>query len=291
MLGFLALGFTVLALSQMPAYAAGELRRPRRNSLVSMIGALVFAGAVFTILAALASHTFGDDFLGGMTRLYNEGSEAYPNIPPPFFLLYTSMLTDSATLVTLMTLGVVVALVANIALTILVPTRNVLAYSLDNVLPEALRKTHPRFHSPTAAVLLVSGIGAAILAPYVYGPPDLFNFVFSAATLQAIVFVAAAAAAIVFPWRARAVFESSPYPHRLGGVPVITILGVIAFCLYAYFAAKLITDDRIGANSTSGLIAVGIGLAAGVVIYAVSWAWNKSRGVDLGLAYKELPPE
>src|SRR3954451_13779260 len=33
LIAFTALGFTVLALSQLPAYAAGELRRPRRNAV------------------------------------------------------------------------------------------------------------------------------------------------------------------------------------------------------------------------------------------------------------------
>jgi hypothetical protein len=96
---------------------------------------------------------------------------------------------------------------------------------------------------------------------------------------------------VLFAFRLPALFASSPYNQRFAGVPVITILGVIATGLYAYFAIKLITDDRVGANSDSGLVAIVVGFALGVLTYLISWRVNKRRGIDLGATYKELPPE
>jgi amino acid transporter len=276
----------------MPAYAAGELRQPRRNAVTSMIGALLIGGAIFTILAALAQRTFGLDFLGGMTFLSGEGSSAYPSsLPAPFFLLYTGMLTSSTLLNVVMTLGVITALLGNIALTILVPTRNLLAWSVDGIVPAWVRKTDRRYHAPQNAILLTGGVGALILIPLVFGPPDLFNFVFSAATMQAIVFTATAFAGMLFAIRLPRLFESSPYNRRFAGIPLMTLVGAISTVLYGYFAVKLITDDRVGANSTSGLIAICVGFGLAIVIYAVSWWVNKRRGVDLGATYRELPPE
>jgi amino acid transporter len=292
LIAFTALGFTVLALSQMPAYAAGELRHPRRNAVISMVGSLLIGGAIFTILAALAQRTFGLDFLGGMTTLSNAGSSSYPSgLPAPFFLLYTGMLTHSTFLSVVMTLGVVTALLGNIALTIMVPTRNMLAWSVDGIIPAWVRKTDARHHAPQNAILLAGGVGVAILIPLVFGPPDLFNFVFSAATMQAIVFTATALAGTLFAYRLPQLFASSPYNRRIGGIPVLTVIGAISTVLYGYFAVKLITDDRVGANSTSGLIAICVGFGLGVVIYVISWWWNRQRGIDLGAIYKELPPE
>lgn len=292
LIAFTALGFTVLALSQMPAYAAGELRRPQKNAVFSMIGALLIAGGIFTVLAALAQKTFGLDFLGGMTFLFGEGSDAYPaDLPEPFFLLYTSMLTDSTFLIVLMTVGVITALLGNIALTIMVPTRNLLAWSVDGIVPAWIRRTDPRFHTPTNAVAVVGLTAVAILIPLVFGPPDTFNFVFSAATLQAIVFTAAACAGTFFALRLPSLFASSPYNGRVLGIPIITVLGAVSMVLYGYFAIKLITDDRVGANDPSGLVAIAIGFGLAIAIYAISYVVNKRRGVDLNAAYKELPPE
>lgn len=292
LIAFTALGFTVLALSQMPAYTAGELRRPRRNAVISMVGALVVGGAIFAILAALAQSVFGLDFLGGMTALSNAGSKAYPSsLPAPFFLLYAGMLTHSTVLQVLMTLGVVTALLGNIALTIMVPTRNMLAWSVDGIIPSWVRETDSKHHAPQNAILVTGAVSIAILIPLVFGPKNLFNFVFSAATMQAIVFFGTAIAATLFAFRLPSLFASSPYNRRIGKVPLLTIIGAISTVLYGYFAVKLITDDRVGANSTAGLIAIVVGFFLGVLIYAISWSWNKRRGIDLGAIYKELPPE
>ncbi len=71
----------VLAFSRFPAYAAGELRKPRKTTLYAVLGGLATAGALFAVLAALARHTFGDDFLASMTALFDAGSESYPALP------------------------------------------------------------------------------------------------------------------------------------------------------------------------------------------------------------------
>ncbi len=292
LIAFTALGFTVLALSQMPAYTGGELRRPQRTAVFSMIGALLIGGTIFTVLAALAQGTFGLDFLGGMTFLSDEGSDAYPaDLPEPFFLLYTGMLTDSTVLIALMTLGVVTALVANIVTIVVTTTRILLAWSVDRIVPDALRKTHPSYHSPVNAVAVVALAAVAILIPLVFGPPDLFNFVFSAATMQAIIFGATAFVGMLFATRLPSMFESSPHNRRVAGIPLMTVLGAIATVIYGYFAVRLITDDRVGANSDSGLIAICIGFGLAIVLYAISWTVNKRRGIDLAAAYKDLPPE
>jgi amino acid transporter len=292
LIAFTALGFTVLALAQMPAYAAGELRRPRRNAVFSMIGALLFSGILLAALAGLAQKTFGLDFLGGMTALSNAGSHAYPSeLPAPFFLLYTGMLTHSTLLTLMMTAAIVFALVGNVTLSLFAASRNLLAWSLDGVLPEWIRETDSRHHTPTHAILALHLASFAILIPFVFGPKNLFNFVFSAATMQAIVFFFTAAAATFFAVRLPAVFKSSPYNRRILNIPLMTIIGLCSMVIYGYFAVKLITDSRAGANAPSGLVAICVGFALGVVIYLGAWAIQKRRGVDVIANYKELPPE
>jgi amino acid transporter len=161
-----------------------------------------------------------------------------------------------------------------------------LAWSVDGIVPAWVRKTDRRYHAPQNAILLTGAVGILILIPLVFGPPDLFNFVFSAATMQAIVFTATAFAGMLFAVRLPTLFASSPYNRRVAGIPLMTIVGAISTVLYGYFAIKLITDDRVGANSTSGLIAICVGFGLAIVIYAIS-----QRGIDLGATYRELPPE
>jgi hypothetical protein len=56
-----------------------------------------------------------------------------------------------------------------------------------------------------------------------------------------------------------------------------------------------IADDTVNATfaATRGLslkFMIGV-VVVGAIWYAVTWAINRSRGVDLSLAYREIPPE
>jgi amino acid transporter len=170
-------------------------------------------------------------------------------------------------------------------------TRNFLAFSLDRVLPGALGTVSPRFHTPTRITGLITVIAVVILAVFVWGPVELFSIQFSGTLLYAIVFFFASLAAVLFAYRARDLFNASPFHKRVGGVPVIGVLGIVAMVEYAYFAYRLAVDDAIGANVTSGLVAVAILLGIGIPVYLISYLVQRRNGVDITLASRELPPE
>lgn len=291
LLAFLALGFTFLAFAQFPAYAAGELRRPRRTAIVAMLGGLAFAGVLFVILSLLANHTFGNDFLGAMEGLFFGASESYPAIPAPWLFLYAGFLTDSIILNVIMSVGILLSFLGAMAMLTMVASRNLVAYSLDGVMPEALRKTDERYHAPRYAIAACATVALLFYIPYTFGPEKYFDFLFSGALLLAIVFLATMLTAIVFPYRLKAVFESSPYNGRVAGIPTVTVLGVLGSILYGWWVITLLTDDRIGANSTAGIVGIIVIFAIALLWYIAAWAIAKGKGVDLALRHRELPPE
>lgn len=291
LLAFLALGFTVLAFAQFPAYAAGELRKPRKTTLYAVLGGLATAGGLFALLAALASNTFGDDFLGSMTALFNAGSESYPALPGPFLFLYTGLLTGSPVLAGLMSIGILLSFLGAMAMLVMVASRNLLAYSLDGAMPAKLRETDPRWHAPRYAVAACGAIAVLFYIPYTYAPAEYFDFLFSGVLLLAIVFAVTMLSAVLFPMRLPSTFEGSPYNQRVAGIPLITLLGLAGLVIYGWWVIVLITDDRIGANGTAGLIGVAVVFAVAALWYLVAWTVNRGRGVDLMLRHRELPPE
>jgi hypothetical protein len=66
---------------------------------------------------------------------------------------------------------------------------------------------------------------------------------------------------------------------------------VLSLALYVFFFVSLATQSALGANAPSGIWATVVIAVCGVVIFPVSYLLNRSRGVDLGLAFRELPPE
>jgi hypothetical protein len=86
-------------------------------------------------------------------------------------------------------------------------------------------------------------------------------------------------------------WEASPINQRLFGVPRITLIGVASVVVYLIFLIPLLTNSTLGANATVGIVAMVVLFVLPFIIYAISYFWNRSRGVDLRLAFESLPPE
>ena len=101
-------------------------------------------------------------------------------------------------------------------------------------------------------------------------------------------------AGIVFPYRLKSVWQSAG-GGRLFGVPTVTLAGIGGVLVLGAFAYEFLFNSVINATfavtrqlSLEFMIGVPI---IGIVWYAAAYFINRSRGIDLSLAYKELPPE
>jgi sterol desaturase/sphingolipid hydroxylase (fatty acid hydroxylase superfamily) len=97
----------------------------------------------------------------------------------------------------------------------------------------------------------------------------------------------------VFAYRrhSKSIFEQSPVAYRIGGIPVLSILGVLAAAFVAYLTYLFILDPFAGATSTPSLVAITIGLLAAIAIYFGAYAYRKKQGIDLNLLFREIPVE
>ena len=129
------------------------------------------------------------------------------------------------------------------------------------------------------------------LALIVYGSSKFLEIFFTAGMAELLTFMVVALCAIWFPWRRKALYAASPVKRSIAGIPVLAIVGLAALAVYVLFFYPLATNDTLGANTTTGWVATGIIAGIGILIYPISYVINRARGVDLSLAYKELPPE
>ena len=86
-------------------------------------------------------------------------------------------------------------------------------------------------------------------------------------------------------------YESSTIARKVLGLPAITVAGLLALAVYVFFFVSLATTDALGANASGGIRATVIIAAIGLLLYPISVAINRRRGVNLSLAFRELPPE
>ena len=101
-------------------------------------------------------------------------------------------------------------------------------------------------------------------------------------------------AGIFFPYRQREAFEASPYNARVAGFPVMSLIGILSLIGMALMAYVLLNDQNSGTSLVGNPERVALALivpAIGFVAYFVIKAVQRMRGVNIDLAYREIPPE
>ena len=104
-------------------------------------------------------------------------------------------------------------------------------------------------------------------------------------------FFAIGISAVVFPYSKRELFDSSPMNHRVFGVPLMSIFGLMTTIFMGYVIYLFFGDDIAAGNSLSSLIAVFGPMTIAFIAYFVVQAVRERQGVDVSLAYKEIPSE
>ncbi len=96
---------------------------------------------------------------------------------------------------------------------------------------------------------------------------------------------------MVFPYTKKDLFESSPMNHRIAGVPLMSIFGFLTTVFMGYVIYLFFGDDIAAGNSTASLIAVFGPMTVAFIAYFIAQALRKGQGIDVSLAYKEIPVE
>lgn len=283
--------FAALGYGFVTAYTAGELRNARTLALRGKQLSLLFAAIPVILLFALADRTFGRDFLGSATFLSFGGSEDYPFAVPSNFFFYVDMLVDSTALVAIIGVSFAAAIVATMIPTFLVATRNVFSWSFDRFIPVKISEVNERTRSPLVANAIILLVAVAYLSFLVYGSA---NFIEVQATLifgPLATFVAIAIAAIALPFTRRGFYDASPIKRSIGPIPVISLVGAYSLVVFTFFAVAVSTSDALGVFTGGGVIAIVVIGVLSAVFYPIAFLVNRSRGIDLRLAARELPPE
>lgn len=283
---YLALAYTVAG-----AYTGGEVRAPRKTGVLGPLIASALVGVLVIFAFAAAASTLGSKFISAASYLSASGDAAYTLGHPASFFYFVTLGTQSPIVLTIIAVAYFAAPISTILATVLFSTRNLFAWSFDRILPTKISEVNPKTNTPVVAPVIVTIVSTLYLAFLVWGSPT-FSAAFGAIILgTTISFIVTAVAAIVFPFRRRALYSSSAVRGDIMGMPIISVIGVLALLVYSFVFYALVSQDALGVNNATGFTATAIVVVIGLIAYPLAYAANKSRGVDLGLVGRELPPE
>jgi hypothetical protein len=109
--------------------------------------------------------------------------------------------------------------------------------------------------------------------------------------LFAIVWILTSVSAIILPYRRKNIFETSAAHGKLGGIPVLTLLGILGVVLFGYLGYNSTTNSAVGPFALGAQLFIVALIIAPLAIYATSYYYNKARDLDLRLVFGQLPPE
>jgi len=213
---------------------AGEIRQPERNIPIALIAGVATVGALYMLVNAAVQFVLPADAIAASAR---PASDAIGLVWGTFGASLVSAAMAVSMLVTLNG-------------TMMSGARVPFAVARDRYFFSALAEVHPRFHTPSVAILVQAAL--SILLLLVGGS---FRQLFSLAIFAEWLFYMIAAST-VFIFRRRD--PQAPRPYRVWGYPVVPALFVLSSALLLYYT---FTDNLL--NSALGCLVI----LAGVPVF------------------------
>jgi amino acid transporter len=268
----------------------GEIKSVAKSQTVGMLGSVVLATVCWIITIFLAYKVFGFEFLG--TAVFNvltaNGGLTTPT--DPAIALLTGILTKSALITVLTSLGLALWMWMWIPAMHTFAVRAVVAWSFDQVAPAPLATISEKYHTPIVAITVTTIVNLIFMALFVFTPwfAKIVILIEAAVLAWSVVL----GAGMFFPYLRPQIYEKSPLASMtVFGLPIMTVgcfLGFIA--AQFYFWTLFFDPNAAGHDPTQVMIVAGV-FVLGFVFYYVMKFIKKSQGIDVTLAFKEIPIE
>ncbi|HYM49719.1 MAG TPA: hypothetical protein VET65_04010, partial [Candidatus Limnocylindrales bacterium] len=97
--------------------------------------------------------------------------------------------------------------------------------------------------------------------------------------------------AVFFPFVRKEQFENSPIAWRVGGFPLMSLLGIIASILVGYGFYRLAIDSTFSTNLAFADGGAVVGLVFAAIWFYAFKAYRRRQGVDIDRRYAQIPIE
>jgi basic amino acid/polyamine antiporter, APA family len=268
----------------------GEIKSVKRSQTIGMLGAVATAVVAWLVTVWLAYKVFGFEFLG--TAVFNalsaDGGLTTPT--DPSIALLTGILTQSPLITVLTSLGLALWMWMWIPAMHTFGVRAIVAWSFDRVAPAPLAKISEKYHTPIVAITVTTIVNLIFMALFVFTP--WFSRIVILIEAAVLAWSVVLAAGIFFPYLRPQLYEKSPLAGKtVFGLPVMTVACFLGFIAAQFYFWTLFFDpNAAGHEPTQVAIVAGV-FVLGLVFYYVMKMIRRAQGVDVTLAFKEIPIE
>jgi amino acid transporter len=293
-LGLLVAATYLFAYAYCITYISGEVKRPDKTIILSNFTAIIVPAA-FVIWMGIALYNLVDfEFVAAAGYIDLEGGIEGYNVPfTPSIMGLGFILLPHAWFSILLAAAYAGVCYWWCVLSYLATPRIMFAWGMDRMGPKWFTDVNPRFASPIKNYIFVFVASQILLLIYPFVGESMQSYTVSGLEWLTV-FGVTSIAAILLPYRRKVstIWEASPYRSwSVGGVPLLSIAGVVAVLYIGLLFYFFIIRDELRTITSLSLIMYGVIYATGLIWYLVFRQRSKAKGVDLSVTYGELPPE
>jgi APA family basic amino acid/polyamine antiporter len=272
----------------------GEIKSAENLKLVvlQIVGSGILASLTWGTMNAAFSNTMGPEFLGSLSYHFWNWTPIAESIQTmPFLTLLAGLLTTNPILQVVLTLGAAVSSYMYFPGMFIAPSRYLFAMSFDRLLPSKLAAVDNKFHAPYVAIIVITII--SIIWTLLIGYTTVGTFATAVGLISIVVIAIVCISGIIFPYKKsmKAVYDVAPCSRlKIGGLPVITLCGIIGLILDSIWIGTLVVTPEFGAWTTESGTALFATFIVFVVAYFVAKRYHSSRGIEIEYAFREVPP-
>ena len=168
--------------------------------------------------------------------------------------------------------------------------RAIVAWAFDQVAPAPIATISEKYHTPIVAITVTTIVNLIFMALFVFSP--WFSTIVILIEAAVLAWSVVLGAGIFFPYLRPQIYEKSPIAGKtVFGLPIMTVGCFLGFIASQFYFWTLFFDpNAAGHDPTQVAIVAGV-FVLGFVFYYVMKLIKASQGIDVTLAFKEIPIE
>ncbi len=268
----------------------GEIKSVGKSQSVGMLGAVLCSTVAWVITIWLAYKVFGFEFLG--TAVFNvlSGNGGLTTPTDPAIALLTGILTKSPLITVITSLGLALWMWMWIPGMHTFGVRAIVAWAFDRVAPAPIGKISETYHTPMVAITVTTIVNLIFMALFVFTP--WFSRIVILIEAAVLAWSVVLGAGIFFPYLRPQLYEKSPIASRtIFGLPMMSVACFGGFLASQFYFWTLFFDPNAAGHDPTQVIIVAGVFVLGFVFYYVMKLIRRSQGIDVTLAFKEIPIE
>jgi len=261
---------------------SGEVKSPRRALWIGFVAGLVCVTILYIITAG-ATATVAS-LVNSYSYLYYTNRDALSKILPnpgePSLLFFASAAIPTW-LAVLLPPFILLWIVKATFPTFVGNSRVIFSLAMDRLFPIHFAHVN-RFGSPTWAIILQLVLSLLGLYVFTMNIGAILALLTWAGYIHFWLF---GLGMLIFPYARKDVFEKSPIQWKIGGIPIISILGLATFAIGFFIFCYTLREIPFEAILMVILLAL-----VGIIIHMYQLWRNEKEGISLSDIYAELPP-